>query len=115
MFMPTSDCISKSMLSWNCCGTADNVVCADLIFGFIGQLANGTNSGRAWPKTEIEQHAIEFCQRLNGGQGCAEFHARTHTTVQHPAGHDNDDTGRYFNDIDVTPALAVLPPHATTV
>ena len=117
MSMPTSDGISKSMLSWHCRGTADNVVCVDLVFGFMGLLTGGTNTGRASPKTEIEQDAIEFCQRLDGGLGCTELHARTSSLVQHPTGHENDDTRRHFNmdDVDATPALAVLPPHATTV
>lgn len=114
---PTSDGNSKSMLSWHCLGTADNVVCVDLVFGFMGLLTGGTDTGRASPKTEIEQEALEFYQRLNGGPGCTQFHAGTRTLVQHPAGHDDDHAGHHFNmdDVHVSPALAVLPPHTTTV
>lgn len=64
--------------------------------------------------TALDQHAMQFGQRLDRDLRRSQAQVRARGRVEHPVGHDNNDAWRYFDvdDFTVGPALAVLPAHA---
>jgi hypothetical protein len=84
---------------------------------FIESPVGVINTREASPMTALDQKAMEVCQRLDGGPRWPQTQVRTRGSVQHPAGHDDDDTRRHLdmNDLTGSSALAVLAPYSAAI
>lgn len=65
----------------------------------------------------LNQQAVEFRQRLDGGLGGPQRQARTSCCVQHPAGNGDDDARRHLdmNDLTDGSSLSILQAHPLAV
>ena len=110
------------MLNCRCCEGAGagsiGSAGADLVVDFIGILAVGVmDTGQASPMTALNQKAMKVRQRLDARLWRTQPQARTCSSVEHPAGHRDDDAWRHLdmNNLTRSSALAVLTPQPASM
>jgi len=75
------------------------------------------DTGGASPKAALRQQLIQFGQGGDGGARSAEVHAGASSCIEHPGGHNDDDTGAHLNvdNLARRSLLAVLTSHTAAV
>jgi hypothetical protein len=68
-------------------------------------------------KTAFDQQLMQLRQGGHRKPWIAKLHARAHSNIEHPGGHDNDHAGRYLdvNHLTVGSLFAVLPPQTAAI